>query len=119
MLLDLIRHNLAKDCIPLSVQEAAEIDIKYSGYLSRQKSQIDQFKKQRKMLLPKNINYQSINTISQEARETLTKAQPNNLGHAAELPGVSKADLTALLVWLKLHIEQKKKPINVDNIKSQ
>ena len=56
--------------------------------------------------MPKNLNYNNIDTLSKEAREKLTISQPKNLGQAAQLPGVSKADLTALLVWLK--IEQMK-----------
>ena len=104
---DLIKYNLTKQNIPLDVQEGVEIDIKYSGYLERQKAQINQLKQQSKKLLPKNLNYNDIQTLSKEAREKLTLSQPKSFGHAAQLPGVSKADLTALLVWLK--IDQMKK----------
>ncbi len=105
--IDLIKYNLATKSIPSDVEEGVEIDIKYSGYLERQKAQINQLKQQSKKLLPKNLNYNNIKTLSKEAREKLTISQPESLGHAAQLPGVSKADLTALLVWLK--IEQMKK----------
>ena len=104
---DLITYNLTTQSIPLDVEEGVEIDIKYSGYLERQKAQINQLKQQSKKLLPQNLNYNKIKTLSKEAREKLTISQPKSLGHAAQLPGVSKADLTALLVWLK--IEQMKK----------
>ena len=104
---DLINYQLTSQKIPFDVQEGVEIDIKYSGYLERQKAQINQLKQQSKKLLPKNLNYNEIKTLSKEAREKLTISQPKSLGHAAQLPGVSKADLTALLVWLK--IEQMKK----------
>ena len=57
--------------------------------------------------MTKNLNYNDIETLSKEAREKLTISQPKSLGQAAQRPGVSKADLTALLVWLK--IEQMKK----------
>ena len=99
---DLITYNLTTQSIPLDVEEGVEIDIKYSGYLERQKAQINQLKQQSKKLLPKNLNYNNIETLSKEAREKLTISQPKSLGHAAQLPGVSKADLTALLVWLKI-----------------
>ncbi len=112
---DLINHNLSNKKLPLDVQEGVEIDIKYSGYLERQKAQINQLKQQSKKLLPKNLNYNNIQTLSKEAREKLTISQPRSLGHAAQLPGVSKADLTALLVWLK--IEQMKKVDKGVNLK--
>ena len=111
---DLITYNLTTQSIPLDVEEAVEIDIKYSGYLERQKAQINQLKQQSKKLLPKNLNYNNIETLSKEAREKLTISQPKSLGHAAQLPGVSKADLTALLVWLK--IEQMKKAERKDSL---
>ena len=87
---------------------------RYSGYLERQKAQKNQLKQQRKKLLPKNLNYNNIETLSKEAREKLTISQPKSLGHAAQLPGVSKADLTALLVWLK--IEKMKKVKRKDSL---
>ncbi len=111
---DLITYNLTTQSIPLDVEEGVEIDIKYSGYLERQKAQINQLKQQSKKLLPKNLNYNSIETLSKEAREKLTISQPKSLGHAAQLPGVSKADLTALLVWLK--IEKMKKVKRKDSL---
>ena len=111
---DLITYNLTTQSIPLDVEEGVEIDIKYSGYLERQKAQINQLKQQSKKLLPKNLNYNDIETVSKEAREKLTISQPKSLGHAAQLPGVSKADLTALLVWLK--IEQMKKAESKDSL---
>ena len=111
---DLITYNLTTQSIPLDVEEGVEIDIKYSGYLERQKAQINQLKQQSKKLLPKNLNYNNIEPLSKEAREKLTISQPKSLGHAAQLPGVSKADLTALLVWLK--IEKMKKVKRKDSL---
>ena len=113
---DLITYNLTTESIPLDVEEGVEIDIKYSGYLERQKAQINQLKQQSKKLLPKNLNYNNIETLSKEAREKLTISQPKSLGQAAQLPGVSKADLTALLVWLK--IEQMKKVKRKDSLQT-
>ncbi len=106
---DLIKFQLSDKNVPFLVREGAEIDIKYSGYLERQKDQIAQISKQRKKLLPSNINYNEIKTLSQEAREKLTASRPLNFGHASDLPGVSKADLAALLIWLKIHNKPKEK----------
>ncbi|KGG13705.1 MULTISPECIES: tRNA uridine-5-carboxymethylaminomethyl(34) synthesis enzyme MnmG [Prochlorococcus] len=98
----LIRHRLMDPDIPLDVREGAEIDIKYSGYLERQKAQIEQIKKQSKKPIPVEVDFSNIKTLSQEAREKLSINKPKNFGEAALVPGVSKADLTALLVWLKI-----------------
>ena len=99
---DLVRHGLADAELALPVREGAEIDIKYSGYLQRQQQQIDQVKRQSLRKLPANLDYASISTLSREAREKLASIQPTTLGQATHIPGVSQADLTALLVWLEL-----------------
>ena len=103
---DLIRHGLADAALPLPVREGAEIDIKYSGYLQRQQQQIDQVKRQSQRKLPSDLNYESIGTLSREAREKLSAIQPNTLGQASRIPGVSQADITALLMWLELRQRQ-------------
>jgi tRNA uridine 5-carboxymethylaminomethyl modification enzyme len=99
---DLLRHGLADPELPADVREAAEITIKYSGYLARQQQQIDQVKKQEHRPIPAGIDYTAIGTLSREAREKLSAIQPLNLGQAARIPGVSHADVTALLLWLEL-----------------
>ncbi len=99
---DLVRHGLADADLPLDVREGAEIDIKYSGYLARQQQQIDQVKKQEHKLIPTDIDYAAIGTLSREAREKLAAVQPVNLGQASRVPGVSPADVTALMLWLEL-----------------
>ena len=99
---DLIKYDLINKNLSLAVLEGVEIDIKYEGYLRRQKNNIDQINRQSLKSLPKKINYEKIHTLSLEARENLNKIKPTNFGDAAKIPGVSKADLTALLVWLKI-----------------
>ena len=99
---DLVRHGLASAELPQDVREGAEIDIKYSGYLSRQQQQIDQVKQQEQRPIPSGIDYAAIGTISREAREKLTAIQPHTLGQASRVPGVSPADVTALMLWLEL-----------------
>jgi len=111
----LIQYDLMSASLPLEIREGAEIDIKYSGYLERQKKQIEQLQRQSKKLLPIEIDYNTITTLSQESREKLNAARPLNLGHAAKIPGVSKADLSALLIWLKIESQKKHK----DNLKKQ
>jgi tRNA uridine 5-carboxymethylaminomethyl modification enzyme len=99
---DLLRHGLADPHLPREVQEGAEIDVKYSGYLARQQQQIAQIQRQAGRALPADINYGTITTLSTEAREKLAGVRPHTLGQASRVPGVSPADVTALLVWLEL-----------------
>ena len=103
---DLVRHGLADSELAIDVREGAEIDVKYSGYLARQTQQIERVQRQGQRPIPSDIDFHSINTLSREARERLTAAQPLNLGQASRLPGVSPADVTALLLWLELQDRQ-------------
>jgi tRNA uridine 5-carboxymethylaminomethyl modification enzyme len=100
---DLARHGLADPALPADVREGAEIDIKYSGYLARQQQQIDRVKQQEHRPIPAALDYATIGTLSGEAREKLAAVRPLTLGQAARLPGVSPADVTALLLWLELN----------------
>ena len=59
-------------------------------------------KRQSQRKLPADLNYTCIGTLSNEAREKLASIQPTTLGQASRIPGVSQADITALLMWLKL-----------------
>ncbi|MEB3264099.1 MAG: tRNA uridine-5-carboxymethylaminomethyl(34) synthesis enzyme MnmG [Synechococcus sp.] len=99
---DLVRHGLADASLPADVREAAEIEIKYSGYLARQQQQIEQVRRQEHRPLPPDLDYAAIGTLSREAREKLAAIQPLSLGQAARVPGVSPADVNALLLWLEL-----------------
>jgi tRNA uridine 5-carboxymethylaminomethyl modification enzyme len=99
---DLVRHGLAPADLPVAVREGAEIDIKYSGYLARQQQQIEQVRRSQGRPLPPDLDYGGIATLSAEAREKLNVVRPTSLGQASRVPGVSPADVTALLLWLEL-----------------
>ncbi len=109
---ELIKYGLMSEDISSVIREGIEIDIKYQGYLKRQRNNIAQIERQRFKRLSKEINYTKIETLSLEAREKLNLVKPNSIGDASQIPGVSKADLTALLVWLKIK-ELKKDKFNI------
>ena len=92
--------------MPESVIEQAEIEIKYEGYITRQKKQVDQYKKMEKKMIPKNINYDEIPSLRLEARQKLKQFLPVSIGQASRISGVSPADISVLLVYLE-HFERK------------
>ena len=99
---DLERYGLSHPNLDTSEKAGAEIDIKYSGYLQRQQHQIDQIARQAHRHLPPDLDYSSIDTLSKEAREKLTKVKPLTVGQAARTGGVNPSDVNALLVYLEL-----------------
>ena len=99
---DLAAHGLADPALGREVREGAEIDIKYSGYLARQEQQIAQVRRQEQRPLSPSLDYAAITTLSSEARERLAAVRPVSLGQASRIPGVSPADVNALLLWLEL-----------------
>lgn len=80
---------------------AAEIEIKYAGYLDRQKREIDRLREQEQRLIPDDFDYNIIKGISAEARYKLTRHRPVTLGQASRIAGVTPSDLAILLVYLK------------------
>ena len=86
--------------LPRAVWEAAEIEIRYEGYLRRQESQVAQFQKLESRLLPEDFDYQSLAGLRLEARQKLSALRPRSIGQAARISGVSPADITVLLIAL-------------------
>lgn len=93
------------ESIEKDVVEQIEIESQYSGYLSRQRDDIRDFKKEEMLLLPKNLNYSSVGSLSNEIVEKLSAIRPPTLGAASRVSGVTPAAIIALLRFVK-----KKKP---------
>lgn len=86
-----------EDCILTIV----ETDEKYRGYLEKENEQIEKAQKLEEKLIPENIDYLSLKGLRLEARQKLDKIRPKNLGQAERISGVSPADITVLMVYLK------------------
>ena len=87
--------------LPPAVTEAAEIEIKYAGYIRRQERQVHEMKKLEVRPLPPDLDYLSMQGLRLEARQKLDKIRPENLGQASRVSGVSPADVAALMVHLE------------------
>ncbi len=83
-----------------NIFEQVEVEIKYEGYIKRQLAIVEQVRKLEKKLLPKNINYSTIDGLRLEAREKLNKIRPENIGQASRISGVSPADISVLIIYL-------------------
>ena len=87
--------------ISRDIMDTAEIDAKYAGYIVKEQEQIDKTVKYEEKLLPEDIDYSTIKGLRLEARQKLNKIRPKNLGQASRISGVSPADVTVLMVYLK------------------
>ena len=89
---------------PDDVFKQVEIEIKYEGYIKRQISQVEAFKKMEGKKLPDDIDYDDVGSLRLEARAKLKALRPSSVGQASRISGVSPADISVLLVYLE-HIK--------------
>ena len=87
--------------LPYDVEEQVNINIKYDGYIKRQMRQVEQFKKLENKKIPEDINYDEIQSLRIEAKQKLNAIRPASIGQASRISGVSPADVSVLLVYLK------------------
>lgn len=87
--------------LPMDVIEQVVIDVRYEGYIERQKQQVEHFKKLEKRMIPDDFDYDNVPSLRLEARQKLKLIRPVNVGQASRIGGVSPADISVLLVWLE------------------
>ncbi len=90
-----------REALPAAVLEQVEIEIKYEGYILRQKRQVEQFRKMEKKLIPQDMDYDQVSSLRLEARQHLKLFRPSSIGQASRISGVSPADISVLLVYLE------------------
>lgn len=83
-----------------AVFEAVEIELKYEGYIKRQRADIEEARRLERKRLPQDVDYSAIQGLRLEAGEKLNKVKPENIGQAGRISGVSPADISVLLIWL-------------------
>ena len=87
--------------LPAEIAEQVEVQVKYAGYIERQRGEIERLKRQEAMPLPPDLDYEAVAGLSTEVRQKLAEARPDSVGRAARIPGVTPAAISQLLIHLK------------------
>ena len=93
------RYNI-RLAVQKEVVESVEIQIKYSGYIQREKTVADKYKRLEGIFISGIFDFLNLEALSTEARQKLNKIQPTTIGQASRIPGVSPSDINVLLVLL-------------------
>ncbi len=94
-------------CVPgmpelrADAREQTEIELKYEGYIDRQRTEVKKFLREEEMRLPDDLDYMTVDTLRVEARQKLNKVKPASLGQASRIPGVSPGDITVLMILME------------------
>ncbi len=90
-----------RNTLPVDVTEQVNNYIKYQGYIEKQNRQIEQYKKLEKKIIPDDIDYDQVGSLRLEAIQKLKMVRPRSIGQASRISGVSPADISVLLIYLK------------------
>ena len=85
------------------VKKGVEADIKYSGFIEKEKTEKEKYRKMEDSIIPDNVNYKEILGLLNDTREKFDTIKPRSLGQASRIPGVTPADISVLMVYLSKH----------------
>ena len=97
---DLEQFDTERVPLPYEVLEQVNLQIEYEGYIARQLMEVEHVQKLEEKKLPADFDYKTITGLSLEAQEKLNRVQPENIGQAGRISGVSPADVSVLIIWL-------------------
>ena len=95
-----VKAYLDSESLDREIIEQAEIQIKYSGYIEKEKNNADKLNRLENLKIPANFDYSNIKSMSFEAREKLKNIQPTSISQASRISGVSPNDISVLLVYM-------------------
>jgi len=95
-----IQSYISSNNLSVDVQDQAEIQIKYSGYIEKEKNNADKLNRLETVKIPKDFDYKKLKSISAEALEKLNKIKPETISQASRISGVSPNDISVLLVYM-------------------
>lgn len=85
--------------------QAINIDIKYAGYIEKAKRQVEKMRKMEEKIIPSHIDYETVANLSLEAKQKLSEIRPRTVGQASRISGINPADISVLLIHLKVQAE--------------
>ena len=97
---DLAEFDPERPQLSYEVREQVDLQIEYEGYIARQMLEVEHVRKLEEKRLPQPFDYKQIKGLSLEAQEKLNRVQPENIGQAGRISGVSPADVSVLVIWL-------------------
>jgi tRNA uridine 5-carboxymethylaminomethyl modification enzyme len=106
---DLLKVDWEAKDVSKEVYEQVELELKYEGYIRRQKKEIEKFKKLETMRIPQDFRYDNLKGFKREALEKLKRVNPISVGQASRISGVSPGDIAVLMVHLKQHLRKRSK----------
>ena len=95
-----LKQFVDNNSIDAEIIEQAEIHLKYSGYIDKEKNNADKLNRLENVLIPSSFDYHKLNSLSTEARQKLTKIKPTSISQASRISGVSPSDISVLLVYM-------------------
>ena len=98
--LDSVSNFVKENNFDSEILEQAEVQIKYSGYIAKEKLNADKLHRLEAVKIPENFDYSKLKSLSFEAREKMTKIQPVTISQASRISGVTPSDISVLLVYL-------------------
>lgn len=105
---DLTAIDRDRPDLPETILEQVETELKYEGYIRRQKAQIEEQQRLEERLLPQGFDYRTVTGLRLEAQEKLNRVQPRSLGQASRISGVSPADISVLIIH-RIQAERKER----------
>ncbi len=91
-------------CVPLSIWELLQTDLRYEGYAARQSEQNQRLDRKRNQKIPDGLNYDQIAGLRSETRQKLSRLRPPSLGQAARISGITPSDISILHIWLNRNV---------------
>ena len=100
MVIEKLKTFIADNTIANDVIEQAEIHLKYSGYIEKEKNNADKLNRLENVVIPSSFKYEKVKSLSYEATEKLNKIKPTSISQASRISGVSPSDISVLLVYM-------------------